>query len=151
MSRHLGRWVEPLLLVTIAVGIFVDSLSYPSAVVPGAPGPAFFPRLLSLVLAACAGWLAWRPPGAAGLSLGGSDSTGGSIRFGSAIVLIAGFLLLASRLDTYVLLPLLVGGLMAIMGERRVPALAGIPILFTLFVYLVFVQALGVPLPARLS
>ena len=65
MSRHLDRWVEPLLLVTIAVGIFVDSLSYPPTVVPGAPGPTFFPRLLAMILVAGAGFLTWRPPGTA--------------------------------------------------------------------------------------
>ena len=155
MIRHRDRWVEPLLLATIAVGIFIDSLSYPPAVVPGAPGPTFFPRLMALILSACAGLLAWRPPGAPGVQTPVTarrpepDSAGGSLRFVAAIILIAGFLFLASRLDTYGSLPLLVGGLMAIMGERRVRVLLGIPILFTLFVYVVFSWALGVPLPTR--
>ncbi len=61
---------------------------------------------------------------------------------------IAAFLLVWSRLGTVVSVPLLVVGLMWLTGERSRVVLVSVPLVFAGFIYLVFMVALGVPLPA---
>ncbi|WP_419936877.1 hypothetical protein [Candidatus Palauibacter sp.] len=65
-----------------------------------------------------------------------------------AVAWIAAFLLVWSRLGTVVSVPLLVVGLMWLTGERSRVVLVSVPLVFAGFIYLVFMVALGVPLPA---
>lgn len=179
----LASSVALLLLATVVV---VDSRGYPPSLVPEAPGPAFFPRLLAAAFAVCAVMLVWpwlvRRPwregttgrgAAAELSAsaeepgreargpdGGAEESAGEPHEGKpaggwrlvlvAVGLVAGFVALVPRSDTFLLLPPLIAGLMALMGERRPLALVAIPVLFDVFIYVVFFQAFGVPLPTIL-
>ncbi len=170
---------EAAFLAVVAVGVLLDSRSYPASLAEGAPGPAFFPRLLATLLILCAVWLAvrarpWSPPegppkpGAdggtgvdsgqrrsrgnvfwgAGASVGASRAVGPGVRLWFAVAWIAAFLLVWSRLGTVVSVPLLVVGLMWLTGERSRVVLVSVPLVFAGFIYLVFMVALGVPLPA---
>ena len=151
---------EAAFLAVLAVGVLLDSRSYPASLSEGAPGPAFFPRLLATLLIICAVWLAVRarpwspppePPPDARRSRGNVFSGSGAgpgVRLWFAVAWIAAFLLVWSRLGTVVSVPLLVVGLMWLTGERSRVVLVSVPLVFAGFIYLVFMVALGVPLPA---
>ncbi|MDE0358630.1 MAG: tripartite tricarboxylate transporter TctB family protein [Gammaproteobacteria bacterium] len=67
---------ETGLLAAIGAAVLLDSRGYPPSLTEGAPGPAFFPRLLAALLIACSVWLAirsWRGARERGAG-GGSDS-----------------------------------------------------------------------------
>ncbi|MBI4539110.1 MAG: tripartite tricarboxylate transporter TctB family protein [Gemmatimonadetes bacterium] len=136
-------------LAGVAAYVLYDVRSYPGSVVPGAPGPAAFPRLLAvLLLGLCAMLLirAVRRRDGAPSPL----SRRGVAKNGVALLLIALFWLLAERLDFYLLLLLLVGSLMVLMGERRARLLVSVPVVFTAFIYFVFYRLFGVSFPTRL-
>ena len=157
---------EAAFLAVLAVGVLLDSRSYPASLSEGAPGPAFFPRLLATLLIICAVWLAVRarpwspppeppaeppPPPDARRSRGNvfsGSAVGPGVRLWFAVAWIAAFLLVWSRLGTVVSVPLLVVGLMWLTGERSRVVLVSVPLVFAGFIYLVFMVALGVPLPA---
>ncbi|WP_419941047.1 tripartite tricarboxylate transporter TctB family protein [Candidatus Palauibacter sp.] len=155
---------EAAFLAVLAVGVLLDSRSYPASLSEGAPGPAFFPRLLATLLIVCAVWLAVRarpwspppeppsePPPDVRRSRGNVFSRAGAgrgARLWLAVAWIAAFLLVWPRLGTVVSVPLLVVGLMWLTGERSRVALVSVPLAFAGFIYLVFMVALGVPLPA---
>ena len=73
---------EAGLLVAVGGAVLLDSRGYPPSLAEGAPGPAFFPRLLAGLLIACAAWLAiraWRGARDRGWRAGsGTDSRGDS-------------------------------------------------------------------------
>ena len=137
---------ETGLLAAIGAAVLLDSRGYPPSLADGAPGPAFFPRLLAGLLIACAAGLAiraWRK--------GARAEAGTRIpRLGVwiAVAWIAAFLLAWPRLGTVLSVPLLVVGLMWLTGERSWRTLVSVPLAFAGFVYLVFMVLLGVPLPA---
>ncbi len=174
-SPPLRLLVEAGLLAAAGAAVLLDSRGYPPSLTEGAPGPAFFPRLLAALLIACAAWLAiraWRgardagsgsaPSGGsgAGRSRGNvasdSDSAPGARagrriqRLGVpiAVAWIAAFLLAWPLLGTVLSVPLLVVGLMWLTGERSWRTLVSVPLAFAGFIYLVFMVLLGVPLPA---
>ena len=168
---------ETGLLAAVGAAVLIDSRGYPPSLAEGAPGPAFFPRLLAVVLIACAAWLAFRmwrgakEKGSGGGSAGASGGESGAGRSrgnvsaesaagsgaGSriprlgvwiAVAWIAAFLLIWPRLGTVLSVPLLVAGLMWLTGERSWRTLVSVPLAFAAFIYLVFMVLLGVPLPA---
>ena len=165
--------IEAGLLAAAGAAVLLDSRAYPPSLTEGAPGPAFFPRLLAALLIACAAWLAiraWRGAkerAAGGGSRGGSDAgrsrgdaasdsaagegAGSRIRLPGvwiAVAWIAAFLLAWPLLGTVLSVPLLVVGLMWLTGERSWRTLVSVPLAFAGFIYLVFMVLLGVPLPA---
>ncbi|MCY3599006.1 MAG: tripartite tricarboxylate transporter TctB family protein [Gemmatimonadetes bacterium] len=158
--RHYARLrllAEAGLLAVVAAGVLLDSRSYPGSLAEGAPGPAFFPRLLAMLLMGCAAWLAVRaarqPPEAdpgrsRGNAVAGPAAGRAAVRLGLGAAWIAVFLLAWPRLGTLVSVPLLVAGLMWLTGERSRLALIAVPLAFAGFIYLVFMVALGVPLPS---
>lgn len=160
---------EAGLLAAAGAAVLLDSRGYPPSLTEGAPGPAFFPRLLAVLLIASAAWLAiraWRgakESGSGGESGAGrsrgnaaSDSAAGGgagtriRRLGVwiAVAWIAAFLLVWPLLGTVLSVPLLVVGLMWLTGERSWRTLVSVPLAFAGFIYLVFMVLLGVPLPA---
>ena len=176
-SPPLRLLAEAGLLAVVGAAVLLDSRGYPPSLAEGAPGPAFFPRLLAALLIACAAWLAiraWRgakeqgsggakDSGSAGGSSAGrsrrsasSDSAAGPgtgtriqrLRVWIAVAWIATFLLVWPLLGTVLSVPLLVVGLMWLTGERSWRTLVSVPLAFAGFIYLVFMVLLGVPLPA---
>ena len=136
---------ETGLLAAIGAAVLLDSRGYPPSLTEGAPGPAFFPRLLAVLLIACAAWLAiraWRQGS-------GVEARSRIPRLGVwiAVAWIAAFLLVWPRLGTVLSVPLLVVGLMWLTGERSWRILVTVPLAFAGFIYLVFMVLLGVPLP----
>ena len=183
MSSRSARRSPPLRLLTEAgllaaagAAVLLDARGYPPSLTEGAPGPAFFPRLLAVLLIACAAWLAiraWRgareqgsdgaeepPAPRAGRrrSRGNAASDSAAAAKAStriqplgvwiAVTWIASFLLAWPRLGTVLSVPLLVVGLMWLTGERSWRTLVSVPLAFAGFIYLVFMVLLGVPLPA---
>ena len=160
MSSRSARGSPPLrllaeagLLAVVGAAVLLDSRGYPPSLAEGAPGPAFFPRLLAALLIACAAWLAiraWR--GARERRSGGESGVGAGSRVRRlelwvAVAWIAAFLLVWPRLGTVLSVPLLVVGLMWLTGERSWRTLVFVPLAFAGFIYLVFMVLLGVPLP----
>ena len=153
MSSRSARGSPPLrllaeagLLAVAGAAVLLDSRGYPPSLAEGAPGPAFFPRLLAVLLIACAAWLAIRAWGGATPGVG----AGSRIRrlgLWVAVAWIAAFLLVWPRLGTVLSVPLLVVGLMWLTGERSWRTLVSVPLAFAGFIYLVFMVLLGVPLP----
>lgn len=153
--------VEAGLLAAAGAAVLLDSRGYPPSLTEGAPGPAFFPRLLAVLLIASAAWLAiraWRKGSGAARSRGNaaSDSAEGGgadtrirpLGVWIAVAWIASFLLIWPVLGTVLSVPLLVVGLMWLTGERSWRTLVSVPLAFAGFIYLVFMVLLGVPLPA---
>lgn len=139
---------ETGLLGAIGAAVLLDSRGYPPSLTEGAPGPAFFPRLLAVLLIACAGWLAvrtWRGARERKPEAGSRISQPG---VWIAVAWIAAFLLIWPRLGTVLSVPLLVVGLMWLTGERSWRTMVSVPLAFAGFIYLVFMVLLGVPLPA---
>ena len=148
MGESAGRWrrlVEPGALAALAALVLLDARGYPEALPGGGPGPAFFPRVLAALLIGGAAALAVRAFRATPAATPGSPA--GRTRLLAAAAAIGAFLLVLPLASRLVCLPLLVGGLMRLSGERAPALLAAVPLGFTLFVELVFVTALGVPLP----
>lgn len=144
--RPLRLLAETGLLAAVGAAVLLDSRGYPPSLAEGAPGPAFFPRLLAGLLIACAAWLAirtWRKGSRA-------EARSRIRRLGVwiAVAWIAAFLLVWPRLGTVLSVPLLVVGLMWLTGERSWRTLVSVPLAFAGFIYLVFMVLLGVPLPA---
>ncbi len=155
-AARLRLLAEAGLLAVVAAGVLLDSRFYPGSLAEGAPGPAFFPRLLAVLLMGCAAWLAVRaarqpPESASGRSRGNVSAgprAGRGARLGLGAAWIAVFLLAWPRFGTIVSVPFLVAGLMWLTGERSRLALVSVPLVFAAFIYLVFMVALGVPLPS---
>lgn len=155
-TTRLGRLAEAGLLAVVAAGVLLDSRSYPGSLAEGAPGPAFFPRLLAVLLMGCAAWLAVRaarqPPepdaGRSPENAAPGSGAGRGVRLALGAAWIAVFLLVWPRLGTVLSVPLLVAGLMWLTGERSRLALIAVPLGFAAFIYLVFMVVLGVPLPS---
>ena len=170
-GARLRLLAEAGLLAAVAAAVLLDSRSYPGSLAEGAPGPAFFPRLLAMLLMGCAAWLAIRasrrsersgsptgrsepPPtgeSAPARSRGNvsrAPGAGRGVRLGLGAGWIAVFLLVWPHLGTVISVPLLVAGLMWLTGERSRVVLIAVPLVFASFIHLVFMVALGVPLPA---
>lgn len=143
---------EAGLLAVAGAAVLLDSRGYPPSLTEGAPGPAFFPRLLAVLLIASAAWLAIRAWRGAREKAADARAEGATRirRLGVwiAVTWIAAFLLVWPLLGTVLSVPLLVVGLMWLTGERSWRTLVSVPIAFAGFIYLVFMVLLGVPLPA---
>ena len=138
---------ETGLLAAIGAAVLLDSRGYPPSLTEGAPGPAFFPRLLAVLLIACAAWLAVRTWRGAGEGRPEASSRIPRLGVWIAVGWIAAFLLIWPRLGTVLSVPLLVVGLMWLTGERSWRTMVSVPLAFAGFIYLVFMVLLGVPLP----
>lgn len=146
MSEFLrpAAFVEAGLVALLGAGMLLDARGYPAPLIERVPGPAFFPGLVAFLLIACAAVLALRPPrGPAGAGIDG----GGALRLGGAVLWVAGFLAILPLAGHLLALPPLVCGLMWLSGERSPWILSAVPLAFGAFVHLLFVVALGVPLP----
>lgn len=143
-GRRPGSLAEAGLLALLGAGVLFDAHGYPPPLAQGAPGPAFFPRLLAILLIGAAAVLAARTRRRQETS---GHPGGSTIRLLGAAGWIAGFLLALPVVGHLLTLPPLVAGLMWLFGERSPRILVGVPVAFAGFVHLLFVVALGVPLP----
>lgn len=157
--RARSRLPEAGVLTALAAGVLLDAQGYPPPLVEGAPGPAFFPRLVAFLLLGCAVGLAFgvrrKPaPGKAGepgrrgaAAAADAGRTRRELRRWGAALWVAGFLLAVPLLGSLAALPALVGGLMYLSGERSYRVLVAVPLGFAGFLHLLFEWLLGVPLP----
>lgn len=142
--RRPAALVEAGLVALLGAGMLLDAGGYPAPLIEGVPGPAFFPGLVAFLLIGCAAVLALRPSrGSAPAQLRG----GGALRLGGAVLWVVGFLVVLPLAGHLVALPPLVFGLMWLSGERSPWILTAVPLAFGGSVHLLFVVALGVPLP----
>lgn len=144
-ASPVGEMVTAACLLAVATGVFVETAGYPGSLVPSAPGPAFFPRFLAgglVILSLLLGVGALRRD-----APDGDGEVEGLGRIVLSLVLVVGFVLGVGSLGFFLLLPPLLGGVMAIMGERRPGMLVAVPLLFDLFVYAVFFRLFSVDLP----
>lgn len=136
-----------VVLALVSVVVWHDTSSYPSSLVPGAPGGAAFPRALAVSLLVLATLLlveALRRDVEPETHVGWEGVGKSSAVLGMLVL----FVLLASVWDFYLLLYVIVAATMAVMGERRKQTLLGLPILFVAFVYVVFHRVFGVDFPS---
>lgn len=158
-----SRFAEAGVLTALAAGVLLDAQGYPPPLVEGAPGPAFFPRLVALLLLGCAVGLAFgvrrkpapgkarepgRRAGAAGdRAAEDAGETRRELRRWGAALGVAGFLLAVPLLGSLAALPVLMGGLMYLSGERSYRVLIAVPLGFAGLLHFLFEWLLGVPLP----
>lgn len=68
-------------------------------------------------------------------------------KLGLTLFLAAGFIFLFEIWDTFILIPLLLGPIMVIMGERKIRTIIAVPLMFDLFIYVVFYRLFNVQIP----
>ncbi|MDH4268087.1 MAG: tripartite tricarboxylate transporter TctB family protein [Deltaproteobacteria bacterium] len=134
------------LLIGVTGYILYETNFYPSPIVPGAPGPAYFPRGLACTLLLLAVVLFVQ-----GLRAKEEGDTGmrGQVvwKLGCTLILIVTYLALLEIWDTFILTPLLLAPIMVIMGERRIQSIIAVPLIFDLFIYAVFYRIFHVQFP----
>jgi hypothetical protein len=118
---------------------------------PVDPGPAFYPRLVSLLLLAFAVlqlWVSWQARGPARAEGGPAGAGGAPYRYslGTCAASIA-YVALFDKLNYVASGILLLGALMLLGGVRRWPVLVGVPLGYAILTYLLFGKLLMVPLP----
>lgn len=119
-----------LALLALAGVYYEQSLGIVRGFASDRLGPAFFPRLLALVLAVLAVTLVVR----AGLFL-------------TMLALLVAYALLLPRVGFVVATPVLLGAVIWLLGLRAWPALTGTALGITLALYFAFGRALHVLLP----
>lgn len=138
--------IVSLLLLGISSYVFYETASYPEPIVPGSPGPALYPRVVASLIAVSS--VALFVQSVRETRRNGTPAAPlGLARMWLSVSLIMLFLFIAPHWDTFVLLPLLMSSIMAIMGERRFKTILATALVFDLFVYVVFYRVFGVPLP----
>ncbi len=152
LLQSLRQILEPALLIALAALVLVDADSYPGAFEPGAPGPAFLPRILAALLIGGGVALAGRTVRRrrAGRLPEDRPPAGPRLRRWAPWVAgawMAGALAALPVVGTLGTLPLLVAGLLWLAGERTPWILLGVPLAFSGLVWGLFVWLLAVPLP----
>lgn len=142
----LSDLVIALLLIALSGYIFYETSSYPEPFVQGAPGASVFPNVLAsclIVLSVILFINGFRDK---------KESTGitdwkalGKIGIDLALVIV--FLVVLEAFDIFILMPLLLAATMIIMGEKSIKAVIALPLIFDLFVYVVFYRMFHVMLP----
>jgi putative tricarboxylic transport membrane protein len=130
--------------VLLAVAVFLDTLTFPE-MQDGSPGPALFPRIMSVLLALIGGIIIYkstRPHEKRTLRY----ERAAVIKSGLMLVAIAGYILLAHRLGFMITAGLFMLGLMLMLGVRVRTALPT-AVLVVLITFVVFEKVLRVPLP----
>ena len=153
-AARLRLLAEAGLLAVVAAGVLLDSRftrdRWPRGrrVRPSSPGclAVLLMGLRGLLAVRARRQAANRPRTFGNVSAGPGAGRGSRLGLGAAWIAV--FLLAWPRLGTVVSVPLLVAGLMWLTGERSRLALVSVPLVFAAFIYLVFMVALGVPLPS---
>jgi hypothetical protein len=138
--------VIALILIGVSSYIFYETSSYPEPIVPGAPGAAYFPRGLAYVLLALAVLLltqSWRARKEEATGMRWSVLW----KLGLTFILAAAFIYLLDVWEPFILIPILLAAVMVIMGERRIRSIVAVPLIFDLFIYVVFYRIFHVQIP----
>jgi putative tricarboxylic transport membrane protein len=132
-------------LLLLAILYFERSFAISTGLASDRLGPTFYPRVLAVVLAVLAIVLIFRS-----FFDRSVPSPLSKVRVGRLLTVFGLMLAWAGLLPLLgfpVITPLLLAGVMWILGHRRWPSLIGVSLGLTLVMYLVFVRALKVLLP----
>jgi len=133
-------------LTALCIYILNETSFYPAPIVEDSPGAGLFPNVLAICLIVLSIILFIN-----GLRkrIEDTDSTNWKAlgKIGLSATLIIAFLVVLHFWDIFILIPLLLAPIMVIMGERNVKAIIALPIIFDLFVYVVFYRIFKVMLP----
>lgn len=133
-------------LMAIAGAAIVIGNSFPPAYDPSAPDPAFYPRVVALVLLAfIIGDLILARLGRASDALVG-DAVASRLAL-AGVAGMAVYLLFIRWLGFFVATPILIAGGSWLLGARSLPAVIAIALGTTLFFYFVFDVGFALPLP----
>jgi hypothetical protein len=119
---------------------------------PVDPGPAFYPRIISVLLLAAAAaqfavsWRRRRDGGAERLTAGAHRVSPYRYSLGTCLVSIV-YVALFTRVDYLLSAGLLLAALMLLGGVRRWPVLVGVSVCYAAATYYLFGRLLMVPLP----
>ncbi len=141
--------VISFVLIGICAYIFYETSFYPESIVPEAPGASYFPRGLAAVLLLLAAFLfiQGRRAGKEVKKEEGKMQWPAVWKLGLTLLLAAGFITLFEIWDTFILIPLLLAPIMVIMGERKIRTIVAVPLMFDLFIYVVFYRLFNVQIP----
>jgi len=154
--------VEGFVLLALALGYLAHTRSIPSLYqMPGVPGPAAFPALVGIVLAASGLWRMLRGAGKteAEAERGAEPADPAVSRAGAAALLarhgrfvalwavILAYLAFMPEIGFPIATFAALSALFALLGERRVAVVAGLSLATTVVLYLGFAKGLGVRLP----
>lgn len=155
--------VEGFVLLALALGYLAHTRSIPSLYqMPGVPGPAAFPALVGIVLAASGLWRMLRGAGKAEAERGAEPaepaepavSRAGAAawlarhgRFVALWAVILAYLAFMPEIGFPIATFAALSALFALLGERRVAVVAGLSLATTVVLYLGFAKGLGVRLP----
>jgi hypothetical protein len=154
--------VEGFVLLALALGYLAHTRSIPSLYqMPGVPGPAAFPGLVGIVLAASGLWRMLRGAGKAEAeaergaepaepAVSRSGAAAWLARHGRFVALwavILAYLAFMPEIGFPIATFAALSALFALLGERRVAVVAGLSLATTVVLYLGFAKGLGVRLP----
>lgn len=143
-----GDLAAAAVLTGLGLYVIIETWGYPGSPVPGAPGPAFFPRLLALALVALSLVLAASALRSRQRGDEGAIRWEGFPKVGAVVALAVVYVTLLEVGEFYLTTPLLLAAVMAVMGERRAWVLVLVPVGFVVFVYVVFHRTFAVAMPS---
>lgn len=150
--------VEGLVVLALALGYLWEARAVPSLYqMPGVPGPAAFPTLIGIVLAASGAWrLAFgagrkEPPAQEPAVAAPTAGSGGWLRPGRRFyamwAVVLAYLALMPALGFAVATVAALAALFLLLGERRIAVAVGLSLAVTAVLHLGFAKGLGVQLP----
>jgi hypothetical protein len=136
-------------LVLVALYVLYEARQYPGSIVEGSPGPALFPRVLAVALLLLCGIMVHgalrrRAPETRAVDWAGVQ------RAALVVLLLATFLIVAEYVDFFVLMFALLAAVGAVAGEKRLHVIVLVPLLFVVFLYVVFFRGFGVMFPTQI-
>ncbi len=141
-KSHLGDRVVAGILLALAVGMFLYTLTFPGTLQPTDPGTAAFPRILAVALAALAVVLLLRPSEVALL-----PERSGAFPVVGIVVLTAIYAAVLPILGFLILTIVYLAGALLLMKVRKVVYLVLVPVVLSFALFGLFGLLLEVPLP----
>lgn len=151
-QRMTATMVVALLLCAVAIGVMINAVSFPATAIETDIGAGAFPTFYAGLLIVLALLLVAREYTPSQGNTPQDQDTAGSVRpsywrVATGIIMTAIYITLMGYLGYLITTPLFLGGIMVLMGYTRRLLTPLIAILLTIVLWLLFVEALQVPLP----